>query len=118
MSTDVRPGARFSVPYPYVRDDETGEPRWRPGTRPEQIATDEVENMADGVGAQELEVVSLHQPGKYQHRVFFKRQWVDPDGNRFGKAGLKVASIRKFRALAAGFAHPYTVARPEKASAA
>jgi len=115
MSIDVRAGARFTVPYPYVREDDAG-PRWRPGTRVEAEAPDD--SVADAVGAQELEVVSLHQPGKYQHRVFFKRQWVDPDGNRFGKAGLKVASIRKFRALVAGYAHPYSVAAPEKASAA
>lgn len=113
MSIDVRAGARFSVPYPYVREDDAG-PRWRPGTRPDADGLD----FAHAVGAQEMEVVSLHQPGKYQHRVFFTRQWVDPDGNRFGKAGLRVASIRKFRALVAGYAHPYTVAETEKASAA
>lgn len=116
MSIDVRPGARFTVPYPYVRDEDAGA-RWRPGTR-EDATGEDVENVADAIGAQELEVVSLHQPGKYQHRVFFKRQWIDPDGRRFGKAGLRVASIRKFRALVAGYAHPYTVAATEKASAA
>lgn len=115
MSAEVLPGARYTVPYPYVRDTE-GRPRWVPGTRPTE--EDHDDHQADAIGAQELEVVSLHQPGKYQHRVFFKRAWIDPDGNRFGKAGLKVASIRKFRALIAGYAHPYTVAAPEKASAA
>lgn len=117
MSIDVRPGARFTVPYPYVRDEDAGA-RWRPGVREEENLLDERRTIADAVGAQELEVVSLHQPGKYQHRVFFKRQWVDPDGRRFGKPGLKVATIRKFRALVAGYAHPYTVAATEKASAA
>lgn len=106
-------GEVFEVPYPFIRDTyidhvrgddgnwrEVKVPSWAPGTNP--AAYDEA--VADGMGAMILSVVSTCQmPGRYPDRVFYTRQWRTPDGKVFGKAGLRVATDTKFRALVAGF---------------
>lgn len=102
----------FSTPYPFVRDtyDDAGDPipTWRPGVRYELLPPDGGEEaVADGVGEMHLRVISTHKPGRYPERVFYLRQWRDPDGRVFGSPSLKIASIHKFRRLTAGYAFPY-----------
>lgn len=56
-----------------------------------------------------------HQPPDtrpYQSRVFFTRQWTDPDGATFGKRGLHVVTIEKFRRLCRGYAHEFEMVEP------
>ncbi len=110
-------GDVIDIPYPFVRetvslpsDDSEGPisyeaETWRPGTRPGAH-----EMCADGMGKQLLWVISVHKPGTFPTRVFYTRQWRDPDGRQFGKGGLRVLSIGAFRALCRGFRHPFGIA--------
>lgn len=126
------PGSTLSAPYPFVREtvslpdaceDGFGSidvETWRPGTRVESkerrgpYYEDEfVCYAADGVGQMELSVVSVHRPGKYPTRVFFTRQWVDPDGKRFGKKKLRMTTVTAFLALAKGYRHDFELVKPK-----
>lgn len=122
-------GEVFTVPYPFVRDvynqvdsDEDGVtftdvPTWKPGVRFEDVGEGWVDSIADGMGAMRLTVVSVHKPGRYPTRVFFTRQWVDPDGKVFGKGKLHIASLEKFRRLSRGYQHEIDVKPAEAVSA-
>lgn len=116
-------GEVFEVPYPFVRDtyhgieqDEEGEgwhevalPSWKPGTRSEYTGAPDGDtgSVADAMGAQILTVISLHRPGKYPERVFFTRQWRDPDGKVWGKTKLRITTRGAFSALCAGYRHSF-----------
>lgn len=116
--TEIEAGAQFSAPYPFVRDtytrfdhdgpSETG--TWRPGVRPEPASPEDDENVADAIGRITLTVVSTHKPGRFPMRVFFTRQWESPEGKTFGKPKLHIATVEKFRRLAAGYRHEFRLA--------
>lgn len=113
------PGDLFEVPYPFIRatfSEFDGEGvaeslTWQPGAR---FATDSPNlnfgPTADGVGAQLLTVVSRHKPGKFPERVFYTRQWRDPDGKIFGKTCCRVTTMACWRALINGYRHPFEMA--------
>ena len=122
--SEVTAGAVFSVRYPFVRDSFTlpdfdGEslsfrevtlPTWKPGCNYRPSAPDDVEPFCHAEGQMELTVIDVHKPGKYPARVFFTRQWVGPDGKRFGKTALRIMTLPAFKRRAAGwFADPYEV---------
>lgn len=108
-------GQTYEVEYPFVREtvslwDEQGPHEiesWRPGTRPEAIAPDDVEEVADAHGHMLMHVVDVHKPGRYPTRVFFTRRWRSPDGKEFGKAGLRIMTVPAFRRRLNGFMYPY-----------
>lgn len=119
-------GEVFTVPHPFVRDtwhgldmDEAGirehaVPTWRPGTRAEESADpnayygeQSVVNVADAMGAQELTVVGVYRPGRFPTRVFYTRQWRDPDGKSFGKTKCRISTVPAFRAIVAGYRVPF-----------
>lgn len=119
----AQPLTAVSAPYPFVRDacpifDEDGVSEgvsWRPGTRTNVIATyyeERVRLEADGVGEILLTEVSRHKPGRYPERVFFTRQWRDPDGRIFGKTKLRMTTAHAFDRLKRGYAYPYDMADP------
>ena len=54
-----------------------------------------------------LSVVSTHKPGKFPERIFYTRQWKDPEGKVFGKGALRVTTIGTFRRLLRGYRHKY-----------
>jgi hypothetical protein len=101
--------------YPFVRgdgswSDELGPiadgHHWRPGLDDVMYGPEgETYPVYDGLGKQLLSIVSIHKPGRYPERVFYTRQWVDPDGKVFGKHGLKVAVAWRFKQLASGYRH-------------
>ncbi len=110
--SEIQPGEAFAVPYPFIRglyyeDDKPPTSTWQPGVWPEMVREGEEELVADGVGEMHLHVVSTHKPGRYPERVFYVRQWQDPDGRVFGASVLRIATINKFRRLAAGYAFSY-----------
>lgn len=121
MSDDyaICEGLHFSVPYPFVLEEVTLPPddpeanqmmtvkSWRPGTRDEFLPPDSTEDVADGIGSQEITVVSVHKPGRFPHRVFYTREWIDPSGKRFGKPGCRVKTLSAFRRLVSGFRYEY-----------
>lgn len=114
----------YTVDYPFCRDkaqicDEEGFAEidtWRPGIKfvdgpkscPENPYT---VSVADAMGKQHFSVVSIHRPGKFPTRVFFTRQWQDPDGKIFGKGKLHVTTQQAFTRLLGGYRHEYTLSR-------
>lgn len=114
------PTTLFEVPYPFVRElvslpnDDMEGPHsievetWRPGTRFEDTTGQgDVECYADGMGRMLVTVVSEHKPGKFPTRVFFTRQWEDPDGKRFGKSKLRISTRHAFNVMTRGYRHSF-----------
>lgn len=112
-------GQAFRIQYPFVRTtydqiDEDGissVPTWRPGCNVEPAPPYGEDNMllADAVGGAVFTVVDCFKPGRFPMRVFFTRQFVDPDGKTFGKGKLHIATVEKFRRLTRGYHHEYDV---------
>lgn len=73
----------------------------------------DIEAVADAMGAQVITVVSVHRPGRFPTRVFYTRQWRDPDGKLFGKGNLRVLSIHHFRTLTRGYRHEFRLVQVE-----
>ena len=119
---DIQEGETYTVKYPFSRaevslpDGEGGfytMKSWSPGCRDEWVPPDDVELVADGHGEMLLNVVARFKPGKYPERIFYTRQWKDPDGKVFGKTKLHIAAIYKFRRLAAGYYFDYRVSNEQ-----
>ena len=119
---EIAPGAVFAVRYPFLRDNFTKTDwdgdgvseitlrTWKPGCGYRPHAPDDVEPFCHAEGQMELTVIDVHKPGKYPARVFFTRQWVGPDGKRFGKTALRIMTMPAFKRRAAGwFADPYQI---------
>jgi hypothetical protein len=65
-----------------------------------------------------LTVVSRHTPSpKYRERVFFTREYVDPDGRTFGKKRLRMLGARAFANIAQGFRVEYEMSKPAEVMA-
>ena len=119
-------GRTYTVaPFPFKREtylspeDGSDVVSWAPGVRFEPMPYGEnAEAVADGEGAMLLTVVSLHKPGRYPTRVFYTRQWRDPDGKVFGDTKLRVTVVSAFRRRLTGYLHEYRVEQPEAASCA
>lgn len=109
----------IEVKFPFIRDtfeeydvDDGGTHtvhNWRPGVESQPMPPygEYSDYFADGVGLMTLEVIGRHKPGKYPERVFYVRQWIDPDGNRFGKTNLRITSAANFTRLCKGYAHHF-----------
>lgn len=111
----------IQAPYPFILDTapdfEGGTmedvPCWRPGVRGEVVTnTGDTEEFADGMGQIVLTEVSRHKPGRYPERVFYVRQWIDPDGKRFGKTNLRMTTSAAFARLCKGYRHEFEMAAP------
>ncbi|WP_020476222.1 hypothetical protein [Zavarzinella formosa] len=89
---------------------------WRPGVRHELTAYGDPLAVADGVGSQIVTVVSVHKPGKFPERVFFTRQWKNPEGKVFGKTKLRVKTSPDFRKLVAGYGFKFEVTQDQTLS--
>lgn len=85
-------------------------PTWVPGWKAGETYYGE-RNWCEGWGAELRTVVSIHRPGKYPERVFYVRQWRDPDGRVFGKKGLRIVASRDFRTWATGRRYHRTFSR-------
>jgi hypothetical protein len=122
----------YEVRYPFVRDvyqemdsDESGfgyvdVPSWKPGVRMEARGREGeyTDSIADGVGKMRLTVVSRHTPSlKYRERVFYTRQWIDPDGRSFGKRGLRMCGAAAFKRMCSGYRYPFEMLKPQEAKA-
>ncbi len=117
-SAPIAIGQHFEFAYPFFREevdlfDGEGTAKtlsWRPGVRHELVDQGDAVAVADGVGKQIVTVVSIHKPGRFPERVFFTRQWEDPNGKRFGKPKLRIKTSPLFRKLVAGYEFEYEVA--------
>jgi len=115
---NIEIGETYSTPYPFCRttwsemdpDGTQDKPCWRPGTRYEQYGYEgETAVYADGVGEMRFMVVSLHKPPGFPERVFYTRQWVDPDGHIFGKNKCHVSTKGVFKIKMRGYAEEFEV---------
>lgn len=116
MKTPLTEGQEFRITYPFVLEsnpmhdqDDTNIPEqsWKPGSRFEYDMHGGTDCWADNEGEMILTVVSVHKPGKFPERVFFKRKWIDPDGKEFGKSKLRMTTTAAFRSLCNGYRHKY-----------
>lgn len=121
MKEQIEVGKTYSVRYPFVRDEFELPPDdpeatqmakvkgWRPGVEFDSEAAyyGDTGAAADGDGEMLLTVVSTHKPGKFPERVFYTRQWKDPDGRVFGKCALRMTTTGNFRKLLRGYRHEY-----------
>jgi hypothetical protein len=89
---------------------------WNPGTHREnpwfigwgkhpdrELADPLLVYHADGVGELTLLPISVHRPGDYPTRVFFRREWRTPEGKVFGSNRLYIATLGEFRRIAKGY---------------
>lgn len=114
-------GQSHVVEYPFSRDqyDEyDGEevvtaPTWRPGVMFDTDNYGNTETFADALGAMVLRVVDVFKPGHYPERVFYTRQWRDPDGKLFGKPKLRITTAQNFKVLLRGYRHPFDLPEEE-----
>lgn len=114
----------LEVPYPFVIeeydaiDDEGHSSRglsWRPGTKfviqgVDEIFGETTRGIAEGMGHMLITPIKrVELPGHYHTRIFYVRQWRDPDGRVFGKTKLRVMTEQCFRRLLGGFRHSYAL---------
>lgn len=112
-------GDVFHVRYPFIRETVTlcGEDgfyearTWRPGVSIENVGPygEDTDIVANGEGEMILTVVDTFKPGRFPRRVFYTRQFVDPNGYRFGKSGLRMTTVDAFRRRASGYQLAYDV---------
>lgn len=84
--------------------------RWRPGawdTKP--IAPDDAIAACNGLGTVKFSVVSVHTPPGYPTRVFFKREFTQPDGEKYAASKLINCIARKFAKDITTFPFPFEV---------
>lgn len=76
---------------------------WVPGWNYEQRGPEDTEMVWDGLGEEIRTIISTHKPGaKWPERVFYVRQWRDPDGKVFGRSNLRITTMQAFRRWASG----------------
>lgn len=91
----------------YAGPDES-DTAYVPGTRLEQ--GDEFGDgiyVADSTGFMVLTEVQRIEPPGFAPRVLYVREWISPDGDRFGRKTLRMMSARAFDKLRKGYRHPY-----------
>lgn len=116
-------GQEFRAPYPFCRTtydalpDFEGEPveqpTWKPGVEWDVNNYGDSEAGADAVGEVVFTVIAVFKPGSFPPRVFFLRNWVDPDGKRFGRNNLRMTTQQNFRKLIKGYRHDYELSEGE-----
>ena len=112
-------GQEIFVPYPFIREKyqplpEDGEDwpsekeTWRPGVKHEFADNfGGSRSYADMMGKVYYQVIAIFKPGSFPERVFFVRQWIDPDGKMFGKRKLHITTTQAFRKLCKGYRHEF-----------
>ena len=107
----------YEVPYPFKLEsvtlcDEDGVRTFEdevPGVHFYQTDIDENMAVAENMGLMLLTVVSIHKPSKYPERVFYTRKWKKPNGDIFGKNGLKITTKSNFTRMLKGYRHPFSM---------
>lgn len=113
---EIEEGRTYEVVCPFVRTtfeewDEDGVaevPTWRPGVEFIADGPESARAVADGEGKVLYTVVGVYTPPRpYHPRVFYVREWIDPDGKRFGNKQLRIKGIQSFRGLLTGYRYGY-----------
>ena len=109
-SSASRPGAHMPVTFEGDEPEATQMQMvksWRPGVEWEQDDEYAAHGVAEALGEMLLTVVDIHKPGRFPTRVFYTRQWKDPNGKVFGKAGLRITTLDAFRRRLRGYMHEF-----------
>lgn len=104
--------------YPFVRTVYNGyaadigeyqDEGWRPGCDRDRSPADGIDDhTADGLGAMLIQVVEVVRlPGGFAPRVFYVRQWRDPDGKVFGKRRCRVTTTSALAKTIKGYRHEF-----------
>ena len=79
-----------------------------PGTRLEQgDEYDDAMYVADETGFMVLTEVQRIKPPGYAPRVLYVREWICPNGIRFGRKTLRMMSATAFDRMCKGYRHTY-----------
>lgn len=112
-------GQECRAPYPFIRtvydappdDPEGTKPveiaTWRPGVEHENTSQYSEITYADAMGEVVFTIIGVFKPGGYPERVFYLRNWIDPDGKRFGRNNLRMTTTQNFRNLIKGYRHDF-----------
>ncbi len=96
----------IEFPFHWV-DTSSGEEDgwWKAGIRWQDGATpfDEQTAYADGPGRMLITVKDRLKPKGYEGRVFYTRQFIDPEGQKCGDTRLRVATEKMFAKIAKGY---------------
>lgn len=105
--------AEHHIKFPFKRvtdfagPDEINE-SYVPGTRLEQgDEYDDAIYVADETGFMVLTEVQRIEPPGFAPRVLYLREWICPDGIRFGRKTLRMMSAAAFDRLRKGYRHTY-----------
>lgn len=113
----MEPGTIFKVKYPFTlahgfkieEDGPVDFPSWKPGTEEIPVQPDTSETVYHGVGSMVLTVVATFKPPKWPTRIFYTRQWIDPQGRTFGKNNLRITTLGNFNRMKQGYRYRQTV---------
>ena len=83
---------------------------WRPGIEMVECGPYDHEAMAHGLGFQRLTVHGVFKPGRFPTRVFYTREFIDPDGKVFGNGKCRITSLGPFRVKARGYRNAFRIA--------
>ncbi len=119
---DITENAVIEVTYPFIRttydsyDELEGThaklPTWQAGVGGMDFNGYSGTFRAFGANAEGqmiLTIVSIHKPGKYPERIFYTRQYRDPDGKIYGKTNLKIMATRSLKRYFKWFGEPYEI---------
>lgn len=117
MTEPFNPGDVFERDHPFtwVEEGSYGDDRyerWRPGAWNVETVVDEALSSCTALGRVKFTVISVHRPPGYQERVFFKREFITPDGTRYTPGRLMNCITRKFRKDIAAFPFAFEVEEP------
>ena len=72
--------------------------------------------FAHGLGRMVITEIARIRPPGFRERVIYTRTWIDPSGVPTGNERLlRITSSANFRALIAGYRHPYEMTEMERA---
>lgn len=119
---------RHEVEFPFHRvivctvHDHTGTVHhfgWKPGVEKWEERGESgpyLVYFAHGLGRMVITEITRVRPPGFRERVIYTRTWIDPSGVSTGNERLlRMTSGANFKALVAGYRHPYEMAEMERA---
>lgn len=108
----------IKIKYPFIEQkdtlmiDEYDYGDWIPGARFEGAEShcpfDGLAGEADGEGYMLIKIIKkVPMPKPYTMKVFFTREWIDPDGKRFGNKMLRMKGEQAFSNMIKGYRYDY-----------
>lgn len=103
----IENGDKFTVAFPFVEHTlRAGVWVWRPGCHDD---TTNGSLTCDGEGEMTLTVRGIAKPEGFHTRVFYTREFKNPDGHSWQSNGLRVASIGHFLKISKSYIKKYQI---------